>query len=243
MKISSSLENNKSSPKQSFKGIPKNPRYLPNIVGKIGKAAGEYISMPEQKLFLAATALMFRPLIDLKYADEDKKNDAAIKSAAKAIAGGITGVTIRAAFLKITDHFIGFDKHNKLNMHFFPDKAKEMLQDCQTPGSIPVLAAKRMKQYQNTLGTLFAILFMTFFSNSKVDVPLTSDIQDLITGVVKENKSWIKSISDVTRNRKNKIKNWINTRKDNIINVGKKVKQIINVIRSDDNEEVKEPNK
>ncbi len=228
MKISSSLESKTSSPKQSFKGIPRNPKYLPNIFGKIGKAAGEYISMPEQKLFLATTALMFQPLIDLKFADDEKKTDSAIKSASKSIAGGLTGVTIRAAFLKITDHFIGFNKHNKLNLHFFPDNAKAMLQDS------PALGTIRMKQYQRTLGTLFAVLFMIGFSNSKLDVPITHDLQDFITGIVKEKKSWTKSLRDVTKNRINKIKNWGIKRKNAVQTFNSKCKQIINVIKTND---------
>ena len=107
MKISSSFHNIDSNQSyQSFKGVPPNPKYIPEIIGNIGKVAGEYINTPEQKLFLATAALMFQPLIDLKYAKEDQKEDVAIKSASKAMAGGFTGVLIRAVFLKITDHFV-----------------------------------------------------------------------------------------------------------------------------------------
>lgn len=241
MKISSSLENRKTTPEQSFKGIPRNPKYLPNIIGKIGKAAGEYISMPEQKLFLAATALTFQPLIDLKFADEEKKKDAAIKSASKAIAGGLTGVTIRAAFLKMTERFIGYNKHNKLNKYFFPAKAAEMFQD----KSNTALANIRIQQYQKTLGTLFAILFMILVTNSKLDVPITSDLQDLISGIVKENKSWPKSLSDVLKNRGNKIKNKISKIKNTFVDIKNKTNKVIKVLTSTDNDtaEKKESNK
>jgi hypothetical protein len=86
---------------------------------------------------------------------------------------------------------------------------------------------------------------MTVFSNSKVDVPLTSDFQDLIGGVVKENKSWTKSLSDVIKNRGKKIKNWFTKRKDNILNIGNKIKSIVNVLKTgeDSNTNPKENNK
>ncbi len=226
MKISSSFINkdgqSKSSP--TFKGVPANPKYIPEIFGKIGKVAGEYINTPEQKLFLAVSALMFQPLIDLKYAKEDKKVDSAIKSASKAMAGGITGVTIRAFFLKLTNHYIGLEKHNLLNRLFKPDDIVNIkLYD-------PDMAQLRIKQYSQTLGTLFAVLFMILFSNSKVDVPLTSDFQDLISGVVKENKSWIISLSDVVMARKNKISDWINRKSKIVKHIGGKLKNIINII-------------
>lgn len=229
MKISSSfLEGkNKNCKKTSFKAIPNSPLYLPRIIGEIGKVAGEYINTPEQKLFLSTSALMLQPAVDLKYADEDKKTDVAVKSASKAIAGGLTGVTIRAVFLKIMRKFIGYNKHNKLNKYFFPDDAKQLLIE-----EGQALANVRMKQYQNTLGTLFAIIFMVFFSNSKVDVPLTSDIQDLILGIVKGNKSFSKSAFDVCKNRFNKIAKWFNSGKNKIVKIANKVKRIINVISS-----------
>ncbi len=234
MKIGSSFDNIIKVKKNetSFKAIPEFPTYLPDFIGKIGKAAGEYISMPEQKLFLATSAVMLQPLMDLKYADKDKKNDAAIKSASKAIAGGLTGVSIRAAFLKITSKYIGFNKHNKLNKHFFPDNARQMRIESEA------LAERRMIQYQRTLGTLFAIIFMIIFSNSKIDVPLTSDIQDLITGMVKENKSFAKSTFDVTINRGKKIKNWFKKRRDFVVNVANNIKRIINIIKNGDDTDI-----
>ena len=239
MKISSSFGNmDKDKSCQTFKGIPEKQFYIPNAVGKLGKVVGEYVNMPEQKLFLATTALMFQPLIDLKFADEDKKTDAAIKSASKAIAGGVTGVTIRGAFIKITEHFIGFHKHNKLNRYFFPDDAAEMRRTSEA------LSDVRMKQYCGSLGTLFAVLFMIFFSNSKIDVPLTSDLQDLIGGVVKEDKTWIKSLADVSNNRKEKIKNWFDKKKNFLLKIKNKAVKIMKVLKEDTPAETtKEPPK
>ncbi len=221
MKISSSFTTiDRKQNYQSFKGVPPNPKYLPEFVGTLGKLAGDYISMPEQKLFMATTALMLQPLIDLKFAEEDKKVDSAIKSASKAIAGGLTGVSIRAAFVALTDNLIDFKKTNNFKHHFTPDMAiKEFSENKE-------LATVHLKQYNKTLGTLMAMAFMVFFSNSKVDVPLTSDLQDLISGVVKEDKTWLQSFCDVKEAREQKIKDWGNKWKNKFKKLSEKSKKI-----------------
>ena len=91
-----------------------------------------------------------------------------------------------------------------------------------------------MKQYSQTLGTLFAVLFMILFSNSNVDVPLTSDLQDLISGVVKDKKSWLTSLNDVKNNRCKKIVNWFKRKKDILTKINNKTKNVIKVISEDD---------
>lgn len=239
MKISSSYNNkyNNSLSPTSFKGIPPKPHFMPNVIGKIGKLAGEYVSMPEQKLFLATTALMFVPLIDLKFAEEDKKTDAAIKSASKAMMGGLTGVIIRAAFLKFMDKFVGLGKYNFFSVYLLPPKARDLnakLSAAKKEAEKLVLS-KRVKQYNQTMGTLFAILFMTFFSNSKIDVPLTSDMQDLLSGVIKENKTWLKSLADVSKARKEKINNWFQNKKKKLSIIKDKLIKIVFVIKENPN--------
>lgn len=234
MKISSSFskqDRNINSP--SFKGVPPNPKYIPEFIGTLGKYAGEYIDSPEQRLFLALATIAFKPLIDLKYAEEDKKVDTALKSAAKGIAGGLTGVTIRSAFLKLTDKYIGYEsfngklftKRNGFNMLFMPEIDRTFKEE------YPELVKLWIKKYSNTLGSLFAIIFMIVFSNSKIDVPLTNDIQDLLSGVVKENKSWTKSLHDVASKRGKKITDWFLHKKSILDNILKKIKDIIKIIK------------
>lgn len=225
MKISSSFNYNRKNVNQkSFKSIPPTYTKIPEVIGNIGKLAGDYVSMPEQKLFLATTALMIQPLIDLKFAEEDKKVDAAIKSASKAIAGGITGVTIRAGFISLTKNLIGFDKKNKFNDHFLPKDAVEMLR------TNPDMARLRLSKYSQSLGTLMAIAFMIGITNKNVDVPLTSDLQDLISGVVKENKTWLQSFTDVKNNRAAKIKKWTDKWVNRLKKVGNKTAEIGKII-------------
>ena len=236
MKISSFPDNiNSRNTRPSFGSIPPNPVYIPEVIGKIGKFAGKYVDSPEQRLFLALGTLMFKPALDLKYAKEDKKVDTALKSTSKALAGGITGVTIRAVFLHIANKYIGYEyindrfkeKATKLNRFFLP---RIPLEDKLNQ---PEIVKLNMKRYTNTIGSLFAILFMILYSNSNIDVPLTNDIQDILSGVVKDKKSWLQSIGEVSKARKNKLINWFNSKKNFIEKIISKTKAIINVIQED----------
>ena len=219
----------------SFNGVPDNPKYIPELVGNIGKVVGEYVNAPEQKLFLATSALLFQPLIDLKFADEDKKQDAAIKSASKAFAGGLTGVTIRALFIALCEHFITSDIKNQniLKRHFYPKALDDMLNKPEVLDFDLKMADFKLKNYNKTLGTLFAVIFMILFSNSKVDVPLTSDIQDFLSGIIKEKKNWKISANDVLVSRKKKIDTWLSDKKQKLDKVLVKVKKIAKIITDD----------
>lgn len=199
-------------------------KYIPENIGNLGKIVGEYVNAPEQKLFLATTALMIRPLIDLEFAQEDKQIDSAIKTASKAMAGGLTGVTIRAVSIAIINKILNIkklstNKNNVIKKYFIPQKIKNSY------GENPIYAAHELKQYNNTIGTFLAVLFMISFSNAKIDVPLTSDIQDLLSKKVKENKSWKTAIKEVLRNRKSKIKNRLNQKANEIYEIPNKIKQ------------------
>ena len=242
MKISSSFykqDRNINSP--SFQGVPPNPKFIPEFIGTLGKYAGEYIDSPEQRLFLGLATIAFKPLIDLKYAEKDKKADTAIKSAAKGIAGMTTGIAIRSGFIKLTEKYIGYDfikdkairKSNMINTLFLPDIAKEMCNE-----SIETLK-RQTKKYCNTLGSILAIIFMIVFSNSKIDVPLTNDLHDLLAGVIKDNKSWPKSIYDTIKARGGKIVGWFKKKKDAIVNIKNKVTDIAAVIKTPDDKQKK----
>lgn len=229
MKINSfpQTTNREKYPDISFKSIPANPKCVPEIFAKIAKVTGEYVRTPEQRLILAFTALLFQPLIDLKFAHEDKKVDSAIKSASKAIVCGFTGVTIRSLFIMLTSKCIGAGKNNILNRDFLPDKAQKLFELKPLEGII------RMREYNNTLGSIFAILFMMLFSNSKIDGPLVSDMQDLLSGVIKEKKGWLESINCVKESRCRKIRIWLNRRKDFILRQYEKLKKIVKIIKED----------
>ena len=211
MKISSISQNTtqKRSNNESFKGTP-GTLYLPKAIGEFGKFIGEYVGIPEKKLIQNSTALFLQPHFDLKYAEDDEKTDIAIKSASKAIAGGITGVAIRAGCISFFKKKINFDVRNGsiLKKFLMPEKAEELRQKSEQ------LALRRLKTYNETLGTAAAILIMTLFTNKNIDGPLTGAIQDVLAGVIKENKTWPRSIYDTYKKRREKVEKWINKIKD-----------------------------
>ena len=233
MKISSSFNSNyRMQNSQSFNGLPAKTVFLPEWLGKAGKWAGEYVSMPEQKLFLAATAFLFQPAIDMKFAEEDKKSDVAIKSASKAIAGGITGVAIRALSEKYFRSKIGYDangdkKVNLINDYLFPPKAAKLRERSKTAADI------MLKKYASTLSIVTALAVMILVTNEKLDVPITSDLQDLYTYVARDNKSWKDAFKEVGKSRINKIKISIKRQKEFVDNIKNKCKRIFNIIKED----------
>lgn len=258
MRISSSLNTkDEKTSRQSFKGFPVKNVVLPEVLGDVSKLIGNNIGTPEQKLIVATTASFLRPLIDLKYAEEDKKVDTAIKSTSKAIAGGLTGVTIRAFFISAANALIKFPGANykpskeievvkakledglkgvpgttsasaKFKRGFFSDLLMPLsLERLNTESKVESM--HRLRQYNNSLGGLIAVLVMAFYTNSKFDAPLTSDFQDIITGVVKEKKSVTKSVTDVAKKRYEIIKNWSTEKKNNINKFFRKSKAIIDI--------------
>ena len=196
MKISS-LQNNKKRDNTSFNASHKG-LFLPKAIGEFGKIVGEYVSIPEQKLVQSTTALFLQPQIDLKYAEEDKKIDTAIKSASKAIAGGLTGVTIRGLTIGFFKKYIKFysieEKMNlskfasKMDDLFVPKLAKELYD------KKPSLATYQLKKYNETLGTIAAIVIMTMFSNAKITciniVIAVPNIKPITTGLIPSIKAF-----------------------------------------------------
>lgn len=244
MKISSSLNEKQINPKgQSFKGgVPERPVYLPEFIGKAGKWAGEYISIPEQKLLLASAAFIFQPLVDLKSARDDKKVDAAVKSASKAAAGGITGVAIRVIFDWFFKKNIGFDdigrkKQNFVNDYFFPSKAIDAYK------RNPSLTNKRLQRYSSTLAVMLALLVMSLVTNEKIDVPLTGDFQDFFNGIAKENKTLKRSFLDTISARFKKIKNWVNNKIRFCIFTYEKTHRIAGIIKEKETDIKRRDNK
>ncbi len=219
-------------PKIKFTKMPEKPIYLPNFIGEAAKWTSEFVGLPEQKLFLAATAFIMQPAIDMKFAEEDKKSDVAIKSAAKALAGGITGVTIRGICERYFKNRIGYDEKGKLKVNlandlFFPKDSEEI-----RAKSI-VEYEHRISKYCVTLGNICALAAMILVTNEKVDVPLTSDFQDLFTNVARDNKSWEDSFNEVAVSRKNKIQRWIQSKIDYLKMLDDKANRIKNIINEE----------
>ena len=88
-----------------------------------------------------------------------------------------------------------------------------------------------MKQYNKTIGTLAAIIFMITYSNSKIDVPLTGLIQDFLTKVIKEKKSASLALSEVVADVKTKIQNKRKNRKQAFVNIFEKGRKIDAILK------------
>lgn len=255
MKISSSTNmNGKKNTSQSFKGIPVKPIFIPELLGDIGRNVGANIGGAEQKLILASTAVFLRPLIDLKFAEEDKKVDSAIQSTSKAIAGGITGVTIRAFFIKLADKLI------KLRGEVFEDKLKEKIYTSgeinelkekfgeyiskisllllpkkvdQTDITQNIKAVHQKSQYTKSIGGLIAVLVMAFYTNSAWDAPLTEDFIKFFNGIIKEKKTPLESLTAVVQDRHEIIKNWFKNKENKAKKQVEKVKNFLKLTKKE----------
>ncbi len=175
-----------------------------DIFVNITKRVGEYVNSPEQKLITTILALMFQPIIDLSFAEEDQKVDSAIKTTSKLVAGGITGVSIRALTIKLAEFLIAPNNSDelgavraKIKKIFTPQEAVKLIDENKIE-----YANRKLLDYSKTIGNIMAVAIMILYTNAHVDVPLTSALRDLITGIVKEDKSFVKSLTDVVNDRK-----------------------------------------
>lgn len=218
-----------------------NVLYFPDNVGKLAMYTGTYIGTPESKLITGTLSAICQPLIDMAFAPEDKKVDAAIKSTSKSIAGTLTGVSIRKLFIYLCKKNIkmagpgdkGFVDNeflmakNIFTRLFRPRLILKQMKYLNKPTSytyhgqrlmdreeIYYIYQRQLDKYNNFLGASLALVVMVLFTNSAVDVPLTSDIQDLLSKIIKEKKDFLTSAGEVCNERKDKIKNWFKDRKN-----------------------------
>lgn len=175
--------------------------YMPDIVGEFGKFVGQHVSVAEKKLIQNTAAACIQPKVDMIFGEEDDRVDIAIKSVSKSIAGGITGFLIRVAIIGTFNKNLTFDENNKslVRKYFMPKQALLMSQSCHLNETF-----RRMKTYNETMGTIISILIMSTFTNKNIDVPLTRTFEELIGGVVKSNKTWHRSAYDIYKKHKDK---------------------------------------
>lgn len=123
----------------------------------------KHVSVPESRLIIGVSMLMCQPFIDLYNKDVDEKTRviSCAKTIAKNVVGIATGVTIRAGFIKLAKNYskVGGKEINKIKRLFTPSNAASE-------------KTQAYRQYQNTMGTLLAVVGMAF-TNFLVDAPLT----------------------------------------------------------------------
>lgn len=185
-----------------------------NAFGKVGMWFSDNINTPEKKLITVAIGLLTQPLIDLYTAREENKVDSAIKTTSKLIAGGITGVSIRAACLMLSK-FIIIDKHEKdllkkIQTALRPYDYREAdvlveITDAMIENNVAI--RKKIGAYSNTVGNILAVLVMIGLTNAHIDAPVTTYLRKFFTGVVKEGKTITKSIADTYEMREQDKKN------------------------------------
>lgn len=130
---------------------------------------GKHISTPQNRIIVGVTALMTQPFIDLynKKVDEKTRQASCARTIGKNIAGMITGYGIRASFIKFVKSNSKLENTDK--------KIKKLF----TPSEANPNLKQAYKQYQNAMGTFFAIAGLVF-SGFLIDVPLTNSITNAI---------------------------------------------------------------
>lgn len=127
----------------------------------------KHVSVPESRLIIGVSMLMCQPFIDLYNKDVDEKTRviSCAKTIAKNVVGIATGVTIRAGFIKLAKNYskIGGKEIKNIKKLFTPSNVQNIPNSDKT---------QAYRQYQNTMGTLLAVVGMAF-TNFLVDAPLT----------------------------------------------------------------------
>lgn len=136
------------------------------------KWLGEKISTPENRLIMGVTALASQPCIDYYNGDvdSDTRKVSCARTAAKIIAGTITGVTIRYASIALIKRLSRLPQNGKtlkpIEKLFTPKSA-----DADLINSSRV-EETMYNDYRKTLGTGLGLLVM-MYTNFALDVPLT----------------------------------------------------------------------
>lgn len=143
---------------------------------KFIKWFGKHISTPENRVIIGVTALLSQPFIDYynKDVDEKTRKVSCARTIAKIVAGTLTGFAVRASFIKLVRNYSQLGNSSAVKKFFTPSNAKT---------DMPYA----YRQYQNTMGMMFAIagLIVTGFA---IDAPLTNFLTNTLTKNI-ENKS------------------------------------------------------
>ena len=124
---------------------------------------GKNFSSDKQRLALGTTAIITQPIIDAHNKDVDEKTRkvSVARTIAKIIAGTTTGFLIRYACIKSI----------KALSHI-PKPELSEFRSLFTPEGITNNKTDAFEQYRNAMGTVLALIIMTF-TNFLIDAPLT----------------------------------------------------------------------
>lgn len=131
---------------------------------KVIKFFDKFVSVPENRLIIGVSALATQPFMDLFNKDVDEKTRvvSCARTIAKTVSGTVVGVTVRAGLIKLTRNYskVGGSEIKNIKKIFTPSNA---LSD----------KTHAYKQYQNTMGTLLAVVAM-LFTNFLIDATFTT---------------------------------------------------------------------
>ena len=149
--------------KQKGLDILPNAEYANEKVIRGIEYIGKNFSSDKQRLALGATAIITQPIIDAHNKDVDEKTRkvSVARTIAKIIAGTTTGFLIRYGCIKGIKAFsqIPNPKLSEYKSFFTPKGIKDNTTDA-------------FEQYRNAMGTVLALVIMTF-TNFLIDAPLT----------------------------------------------------------------------
>lgn len=150
------------------------------ISGIIEKASS--LNSADQRFITGVTALALQPMFDLhnKKSDEDTRTIAACKSVAKGIACPLSGVTIRALFLKKAPKLCQkvesiFHPTNGLADEEISNLAKLFPKALKKTADGWHFEQDYMSKYENSVGNVLAV-FVLLFTNFLFDAPVTKKL-------------------------------------------------------------------
>ncbi len=154
------------------------------------KNIGQTLHSPHQRFIQGVTALAIQPLIDFhnKKADDETRAVSTARTIGKIVAGTLTGVLIRAAFIAATRKFSAYKLEP--NAKFITEIVKKSKKDIFTPNlklDNPIPVAEFKANYDNhikTMGNITATITM-LFTNFLIDAPLTALITKILHQPIK----------------------------------------------------------
>lgn len=146
----------------------------------------KHIFVPENRLIIGVATLASQPFIDLYNKDVDEKTQvvSCARTIAKTVVGTVVGVTVRGGLIKLAKNYskVGGKEVKNIKKLFTPSNAQNI------PNSDKTHA---YRQYQNTMGTVLAVVAM-IFTNFLVDATLTTLLTNKLMkkfGVSEDSKS------------------------------------------------------
>ena len=144
---------------------------------------GKKWSSPHQRAILGLTAIVMQPYIDWKNKNVDEKTRkvSVARTCAKIIAGTLTGVALRAGFIKGIAAMSKTAAEIPANAKPFTKKIKQ----CLTPKNLDPANKDALEQYRNSMGTILSLAAMVF-TNFLIDAPLTKFLTNKFIGLQKK---------------------------------------------------------